>query len=88
MFIGCIITGAETALANVDIDDHCNDNPYNTDNNSACRHLQNIYNLVIAVTVSTKILSINFSELSIAKSTNLKYSFNYCIAQIFDGGKL
>ena len=65
LFIGCIITGAEAALAADDFDDHCIDNPYNTDNNRACRHLQNIHNLVIAVTVSN--LGINFSKMLIHK---------------------
>ena len=52
LFVGCIITGAEAALAANDIDDHCNDNPYNTDNNRACRQLETIYNVVVAITVS------------------------------------
>ena len=52
LFIGCIITGAEAGLAADDLNDYCNDNPYNTDNNKACHHLLGIYRLLISITVS------------------------------------
>lgn len=52
LFVGSIITGSETTLADDDLNDHCSDNPYNSDNNRACHHLKGIYNLLVAVTVS------------------------------------
>jgi len=58
LFVGCVITGAETTLANDDFNEYCNDNPYNTDNNEACHHLQNIYHLLIVVTVSKHVTRI------------------------------
>lgn len=52
LFIGCIITGIESALAAEDIEEYC-EGPYrNSDNNKACEQLERIYNIVLALTVS------------------------------------
>ena len=50
--IGCIITGLETTIAEDDLDDYCDSTYSNPDNNEACRQLQEIQRLVIALTVS------------------------------------
>ena len=52
LFIGCVITGVESAIAADDFSTYCEDNPYNEDNNRACEQLQKIRRLVVAVTVS------------------------------------
>ena len=67
LFIGCIITGVESAIAADDLDTYCESGYYNTyyntdyntdnntDNNRACEQLERIYNIVLALTVSYRI---------------------------------
>ena len=55
LFIGCIITGVESAIAADDLDTYCENGYYNTDNNRACEQLERIYNIVLALTVSYRI---------------------------------
>ena len=55
LFIGCIITGVESALAADDLDTYCESGYRNTDNNRACEQLERIYNIVLALTVSYRI---------------------------------
>ena len=56
LFIGCAITGIETAVAEDDLDDYCDTTFSNPDNNEACEQLQTIQRLVIALTVSKQSL--------------------------------
>ena len=56
LFIGCVITGIQSAVAEEDLDDFCDSTYSNPSNNEACEQLQTIYRLVIALTVSTKSL--------------------------------
>jgi len=58
LFIGCIITGVQSAIAASDFEESCEDNPYNPDNNRACEQLQKIYRLVVAVTVSKPVQTV------------------------------
>ena len=56
--IGCIITGVESSIAANDIDRFCEDETsfyYSPDNVEACDKLERLYNIVIALTVSTQI---------------------------------
>ena len=64
MFIGCVITGIEIAVADSDLSDYC-DTPFrNSDNNAACEQLERIRRIVIALTVSMqgliKVNHVNF----------------------------
>ena len=52
LFIGCVITGIESAVAEDDLTDFCNSSYSNPDNNEACAQLEKIQRLVIALTVS------------------------------------
>ena len=51
LFIGCIITGVESALAADDIEEYCDSTYRNADNNRACEQLERIYDIVLALTV-------------------------------------
>ena len=52
LFIGCIITGLESASAADDINTYCENGYRSADNNRACEQLERIYNIVLALTVS------------------------------------
>ena len=52
LFIGCIITGVESASAADDINTYCENGYRNASNNRACKQLQRIYTIVLALTVS------------------------------------
>jgi len=56
LFIGCIITGVESSVASDDLDEHCDDFFPNPDNNKACEKIEEIYRLVLALTVSNIVL--------------------------------
>ena len=56
--IGCIITGVESAIAADDINTYCEDETsyyYNPDNVEVCDKMRRIYNIVLALTVSTQV---------------------------------
>ena len=53
LFIGCVITGVEIAVADYDLADYCDTPSRNSDNNEACAQLERIRRVVIALTVST-----------------------------------
>lgn len=54
LFIGCVITGIESAIAEDDLADFCDSKFNNPDNNEACEQLEKIQRLVIALTVSVQ----------------------------------
>ena len=58
LFIGCVITGIESAVAEYDLDLFCDSTDSNPSNNPACEQLQTIYRLVTALTVSIQVLYI------------------------------
>ena len=56
--IGCLITGVESSIAADDIEKYCEDETsyyYSPDNIEACDKLERIYNIVLALTVSTQV---------------------------------
>ena len=56
--IGCIITGVESSIAADDINTYCEDETsyyYNPDNVEVCDKMRRIYNIVLALTVSTQV---------------------------------
>ena len=56
--IGCIITGVQSAIAANDIEKYCEDETsyyYSPDSVEACDKLERIYNIVLALTVSTQV---------------------------------
>ena len=58
LFIGCVITGVESSIAADDIDRFCEDETsfyYIPDNVEACDKMRRIYNIVLALTVSTQV---------------------------------
>ena len=52
LFIGCVVTGIESEIAEDDLTDFCDSGFSNPDNNEACAQLEKIQRLVIALTVS------------------------------------
>ena len=51
LFIGCIITGVQSAIAKDDLDEYC-DGVFTPENNKICAQIEDIYGLALAVTVS------------------------------------